>query len=722
MAAAAFAANPDNFEINQAQDLLAIALAREIFRWKEAAPNLEDLNILARLIAIATFIRGFPIIGENDRIFLLNEDQKIFVIKDESGKWTVPTYRWLKENSSLPERLKFDFLSLLDAVSEVTPPGRTEQYLRMTINLCPPQGALQPDLIGEYFLDFLFEQPEYFDGGRQVSYLDDSFVQKCLTAAWKIDPESLIYTLNEFRRTTTKPKGFIRLLVILEKILDRQNCPAEKLQEDVAILIYNAMVKLGGEETQDSTLKLLEKLLQNICAKYPENMRVAYRRYKALFICIYTEPEPERLPLYREIASQAARLIDTIKEAAEQQQCSLANAFFNLMSYFLRSRNNEAIRISLNLSELLLENFDAPQELYETISRGFSAITNKCYETIRENDKRGAPDDLVGLTDVPVEDISENLQKFLHPRHQFKQDQVRSRILGSIINTSLTAAKVRKHAVVFELLNFIRQYRRIKDDIELNDCLVKCLYNAQSLRSDNAERKESDALTNEAFEIFRDGIKESYIDIVLMLARSLRSSIENNDGREYIELYRKLFVILPKLPAHEAELYCLGQFLDCGTSSASQTEIFESTFIIAREFLGSYVRARHLPTLIVCARLSSVSIGEKRDVMSSKMIVRNVLTACVKNPTISQLKEALIDAVALHIAKFGRAELNFPKTGKFLFNIGNEMAGLEINLVDEKGNHLISERITTDSLPFLQIETPILDEDSKVSRRLRIKL
>jgi hypothetical protein len=320
--AGAFSRAPHETQVPALRELLLPVLDREARHWETRCADQQQFPGLVQLIALATLTRGLDILQENHQIVvqLDGEEKKYLLIKDDSSqKFRLPTVGELRSDEQLFEQLNSQQLQLWKDLATLISSDQLAPTIKRALEECPPRGVLQPDLIGEFFIDELWRtQMPFAQASRRPSglpVLTDPSLEAILTSAWSINPHNLLQTLDALKKTTTNIPGYLRLLSMLTSVACKSPAPNKSAPYMLARLLYNAMIKLGTEKSAPQHTQQAYALLATLAQRFPTDQEVGYRLHKA-HTHLITDPSSKEIndELARSVNVEAAQFLNEFKQ------------------------------------------------------------------------------------------------------------------------------------------------------------------------------------------------------------------------------------------------------------------------------------------------------------------------------------------------------------------------------------------------------------------------
>ncbi|MGZ8159999.1 MAG: SMEK domain-containing protein [Methylobacter sp.] len=381
--AAAFAHKPESFEILPMDRLLHPILSREVLRWRESSPSPEEFTSVVSLIGVATLLRGLPLPTEESLVACITEEtRELLLLKDEkTGLYEIPSLKWLNENAPhlLPStEIEHQHNKIVSLLGAMIPPDKVDTCLSLVQNLCPPAWTLQPDLIGEFFLDELWGKAMFYNSARVLPYLDDSLLQRQLLVAWRISPHSVLNTLSQLKNSTSSPPAYVRALILLTSAISAGEPTSDEAMQEFSRLLYNAIVRIGNNKTSTPLLDQLSHALTQLAVEFPENNDIAYRHLKGLSICASRLKGADQLAVCTELLTRSPKLIAEMKaNSLDHFELYWADNLTRLIKDAWEKRDGELLSDVLNSAVILQSNFSSSCELYDILSKLYDWIARR---------------------------------------------------------------------------------------------------------------------------------------------------------------------------------------------------------------------------------------------------------------------------------------------------------------------------------------------------------
>ncbi|MBZ2210071.1 SMEK domain-containing protein [Massilia soli] len=282
IAAAAFARAPNDLSVRSMKEMLSAVLERELDRWRDHCNSPALFDAVIKLVCVGTLLRGLPLLTAHDSILVRSPDnEKVLIIEDTAtGAQRIPTVEWLERHGHVPEQLRSHNECVFQALEPLIGSGLRPQALMAARVLCPQRWTLQPDLLGEFLIEELWNAPPYFDLSRTLPLLDDASLDQLLRAAWAISAAECISTLVDLKTTCHLPAAFQRALTRLTTVAIASETSGSVKLEALASLLFNSTIKVGKEKPAPKTRNAFVDAVRQLHASFPGDVKIEYRWLK----------------------------------------------------------------------------------------------------------------------------------------------------------------------------------------------------------------------------------------------------------------------------------------------------------------------------------------------------------------------------------------------------------------------------------------------------------
>lgn len=282
IAAAAFARAPNDLSVRSTKEMLGAVLERELDRWHDHCNSPALFDAVIKLVCVGTFLRGLPLLSAHDRVFVTSLDkEKVLLIEDAAtGIKRLPTVEWMARHGHVPEQLRSHNDNVFQALEPLIGSGLLPQALMAARALCPHRWTLQPDLLGEFFIEKLWNAPLYFESSRTLPLLDATSLNDLLRAAWAISAAQCISTLVDLKDTCHLPAAFQRALTMLTSVAIASETSGSAKLEGLASLLFNSTIKVGKEKPAPESRNAFVDAIRQLHASFPGDVKIEYRRLK----------------------------------------------------------------------------------------------------------------------------------------------------------------------------------------------------------------------------------------------------------------------------------------------------------------------------------------------------------------------------------------------------------------------------------------------------------
>jgi hypothetical protein len=393
LVAAAFSRAPRNFQVPALKKLLQPILRRELRRWESACNSKQEFETVKSLIALNTLLRGLPLPQKDHRIVVSTGNDEWLLIKDKhTGQLRIPSVGELSNHDEVMTQLQQRYARVLTVLKGLVPAQMLNDSLKRVMELCPVSGTLQPDLIGEYFLDELWRPRILFEADAYLQELEDDSLKASLIAAWNINALRVLETLDQLKKTTTCANGYVRALAALASVAsvasEQQNTMPTALIA-LARLLHNTLIRVGKEKPTEDQFKLIFDALLHLKDQFPGNQDIAYRYLKSLpAFARQNLDSPKAIAACRSIVSLAPAFLNEIKNIpTDKFELFWAD---NLLVSALDAWNRkdlESLRQVLGSATVLYENFGHSTEIVRIVAKFFNDIAELISETRYDSEK-----------------------------------------------------------------------------------------------------------------------------------------------------------------------------------------------------------------------------------------------------------------------------------------------------------------------------------------------
>lgn len=481
LVAAAFSRAPSMTYVPALPDLMRPILNKEIFRWKAACTDEQSFVWLVQLLALAALVRGLPVFQADHRIVVsTGDDESIFLIKDrETQQMRIPTFEELKGHTVIFEHLTNHQKALWDTLTLLVPGDRLNSTVKLALESCPPTAVLQPDLIGEFFIDELWLPRLPFSTSAPLPPLSDTLLESVIGSAWRISSYRLIETLEALKKTTTCVEGYVRIITMLVGTACAAHTPPERSISMLAGLLYNATIRLGTEKSNARQSQHMFGLLSDLMEKFPNSQAVAYRHLKAhMSISKHLKTEKEIINNAQKLTEKAIELVGMIKNNPQDQvELYWADSFTILSVAGIQNNCKELTLAALASAQHLQDNFYGSLEVMTLLSAQYKNIAQHVAEVYGDNYALG--DEIAPVAKLVLPVLQVQVVKAI--KNCGHDQALRVQLTWALINIMFASAKLEEPETVLSLhVEVMRSIPKISDASIATAMKVKSVFNAQT--------------------------------------------------------------------------------------------------------------------------------------------------------------------------------------------------------------------------------------------------
>lgn len=552
--AGAFSRAPNETQVPALRELLLPVLHREVRHWETRCADQRQFPGLVQLIALATLTRGLDILQESHQILvqLDGEEKKYLLIKDDSSEqFRLPTVGDLRSDEQLFEQLNNQQLQLWNDLATLIPSEQLTPTIKRALEECPPRGVLQPDLIGEFFIDELWrsQMPFAQASGRAsgLPALTDPSLEAILTAAWSVNPHSLLKTLEALKITTTNIPGYLRLLSMLTAIACTSSTASKSEPYMLARLLYNAMIKLGTQKSAPQHTQQAYTLLTKLAQRFPKDQEVGYRLHKA-HTHLITDPTSKEIndELARSVNVAAASFLNEFKQYPQDR---FELFWIDTIGTVTRGAMDEydVARLAevLHSTQLLQAHFGTSSEVNASLAMIYSKIANDLSRADEDNRALKREVEPLALRFLPA--LTAQIKQGIDVPGLNQADHVR--MTRALVDIMFAFTKLAMPLPVLELRPVLeRSLGKISaPDTALTMSAEMTFY----LQAAYLSQKNAPAAITLASELKAD-VNAPYSNEALrsslaVWGQALELCIENGDSTSFLVICDKLFSIYPLL-------------------------------------------------------------------------------------------------------------------------------------------------------------------------------
>ncbi|MCQ4313707.1 SMEK domain-containing protein [Pseudomonas stutzeri] len=548
LVAAAFSRAPSMTYVPALPDLMRPILRKELSRWRSACIDEQSFTWLVQLLALAALIRGLPVLQPDHRIIVSRgDDERIFVIKDpDTQEVRIPTYEDLREHTVIFEHLANYQKALWNTLTLLVPGDQLNSTVKLALESCPPTALLQPDLLGEFFIDELWLPRLPFSTSAPLPPLSDTLLESLIGSAWSISPYRLIETLEALKKTTTSVDGYLRIITMLVGRVCAAHTQPERGISMLAGLLYNATITLGAEKSSAKQSQHAFALLSQLMEKFPKNQAVAYRHLKAHIPQNKSlRTEEEIIENARKLTEKAVELVGLIKSNPQDHfELHWADSFTVLSIAGIQKNCSELILTALASAQQLQENFNGSLEVMNLLAAQYKNIAQHLAELYGDNFALSDKIAPVAKRVLPV--LQEHVVRIL--KNCSHDQALRVSVTWSLINIMFAYAKLESPETVLSLdLEVMRSIPKISDAKIAMAMKMKSTFNAQTAFLQKGEIERLFQSTTKLKVDFESNYSdEGAIAYMALLERVLQINFTKERGK-LVENFNRLLYVYPYL-------------------------------------------------------------------------------------------------------------------------------------------------------------------------------
>jgi len=587
--AGAFSRAPHETLVPTLRDLLYPVLQREVLRWKTTCANAPLFPGLVQLLAVATLIRGLDVLQEDHRILIRTgkDESEYLVIKDPKTQlYRIPTVEDLRRHEPIFELLSSQQQKLWANLAILIPDAQLAPTIKLALEACPPRGILQPDLIGEFFIDELWRPQLSLATTTVLPALNNALLESILSSAWTIHPHNLLETLDALKKTTTCIPGYLRLLDMLTAVACKAPEGHEFALKMLARLLYNAMIKLGTKKPEAQQILRAFELLSTLARHFPTNREIAYRHLKALNRLI-EDPATKKTNVdrAREVNVQARQFLTEIKEHPQDQfELFWGDTILIVAVEAMKNHHEEMLAEVLESAQILQSSFGESTEVNALLAPLYKDAAQYLSEPL--GTLSSLSDELVPLAKRCLPLLTPQVCEGIERANLIQPLQVSS--TWALINIMLAFCKLAMPADVLALQAKIERYvEKVIDPGVAIAITAKSVFNLQSahlLENDLPSALAQARRLKVEFNVpYSDEAGRAYLAV---WGRTLSLSLQNHDSEGFLENCDKLFELYPLLSDDEVIVWRLARILQL---------IREGMSLLSLEKTCLHKIAQHLP-------------------------------------------------------------------------------------------------------------------------------
>ena len=529
LAAAAFRVDPNNLRAPMLNILLRAFLGRELRQWQYLCGDAALFEAGIRLVAVGTLIRGLPLLTQNNSIFIrfvqestnpietpLKESIRIFTLEEISQHPLLSPHfaRMLKQATAI--------------LGEIVPAQQLAATYRQVLEFCPLGGSLQPDLIGEFFLDELWRPRIGFEEDSILGSIPETVLEAIIESAWRLNPSALLGTIETLKRTTTSPSAYIEFLAAATSSACKVKI-AELAAEMLSRLLFNATVKIVDSKTSPSQALKVFGLLSMLKGVYPKSKGVAYRCWKTQYSRLRDKKtDAEALVALRSFLSEAPGLVEYMKTcAADRFELSWAEMLIPLANWGMQSKDETLILEVLTSAAVLCKEFAPVGELKSTLVNFYRSLATFLAEVPGDTYSFSAD-----LQPVVERCLPLLMAQIIEISASWTLDQSQRRVMSwAMVNVMYALTKLGNMAEVLSLYDLASASVLKVDDVSLRlDMRAKLLFNCQTVHLRRENLTEALKIQDEVREMFtRRYSIEGATAYLAMIGRMMVFAFERDD-------------------------------------------------------------------------------------------------------------------------------------------------------------------------------------------------
>jgi len=562
--AGTFSRAPNDTHVPALRELLLPVLQREAQRWKTRCNDTGLFPRLVQLLAVATLIRGLDILQEDHRVLVRTGDDEsdYLLVKDpKTQTYRIPTVEDLRQHEHIFELLSTQQQQLWDDLAQLIPATQLAPTTKAALEVCPPRGILQPDLIGEFFIDELWRPQMQFAPATALPTLTDASLEAILSSAWTLHPYNLLQTLDALKKTTICLPGYLRLLDMLTAVACKVPTTHKFALSLLARLLYNAMIKLGTQKPSAAQINRTCELLSRLAQHFPADREVAYRQLKALMHLI-VDPVKKQVDVARARAVnlEARQFVtEVIEHPDDKFELFWGDAIVNVAMAAIQNHHEEMLAEALVSAQILQTNFGASSELNTLLARLYKEVAKYLSEPL--GDTYSLSSQLIPLAKRCLPLLAPQVGQGIEQGNLDQPFHVSS--TWALVNIMYAYAKLKTPAKVLELHPEIERYvARVSDPAVAIAMEAKAVFNAQTARLLENDLRSALALASQIQVVFNVSYSNEAGQAHLSLwGRSLSLTLAARDCEGFLGNCEKLFTLCPLLSDDDGVVWMLAQNL-----------------------------------------------------------------------------------------------------------------------------------------------------------------
>lgn len=529
LAAAAFRVDPNNVRAPTLNILLRAFLTRELRQWQYRCSDAALFEAGIRLVAVGTLIRGLPLPTQYHSIFIRFVQESTnpveTPVKESIQMFTLEE---ISQHPFLSPHFARMFKQTTAILGEIVPAQQLPTTYKQVMEFCPLGGSLQPDLIGEFFLDELWRPRIGFEEDSILGSIPESMLGSIMEAAWRLNPSALLGTIETLKKTTTSPSAYLEFLAAATSAACKVKI-ADLAAEMLSRLLFNATVKIVDSKTSPSQAQEVFGLLSMLKDAYPESKGVAYRCWKVQYSRLREKKaDAEALVGLRDFLSEAPGLVEYMKTyAADRFELSWAEMLIPLANWGMGSKDEALILEVLTSAAFLFKEFAPVGELKSTLVNFCRPLATFLAEI--SGDTYSFSADLQPIVERCLPLL---MAQVIEISASWTLDQSQRRAMSwAMVNVMYALAKLGNMAEVLSLYDLASASVLKVDDVSLRlDMRAKLLFNCQTAHLGQENLTAALEIQTEVRQMFtRRYSVEGATAYLAMIGRMMVFAVERDD-------------------------------------------------------------------------------------------------------------------------------------------------------------------------------------------------
>lgn len=698
---AAFAHKPESFEILPMDRLLHPILSREVLRWRESSQSPEEFTSVVSLIGVATLLRGLPLPTEESLVACITEEtREVLLLKnEETGLYEIPSLKWLNENAPhlLPStEIEHHHNKIVSLLGAMIPLDKVNTCLSLAQNLCPPTWTLQPDLIGEFFLDELWSKAMFYNSARLLPYLDDSSLRRQLLVAWRISPHRTLNTLSQLKNSTSSPPAYVRALILLTSAISAGEPTSDEAMQEFSRLLFNAIIRIGNNKTSTPLLDQLSHALAQLAVEFPENNGIAYRHLKSLSICASRLKGADQFAVCKELLARAPKFIAEMKaNSLDHFELYWADILTLLIKSAWDKWDGELLSDILNSAVTLQSNFSSPCELYDILSELYNWIAERLAGIdLPQNELTS---DVEVLTRRFAFQIEEDVYHCAKCGNESLSQSAATHLAWSLVNISFAYSKIGDIEHTVEIRSHIeRACESLGNTEETRTMRIRSMLNVQTVLLNQSTLNKAYDTVADAARLYAEGLPEAgVLSYLAMIARMLEAAVTRADITGFRQQFKLLVKIIPSLHDTSEIRAWLVYALDAATLPSPDVELAKEIINAATQALHTEHNEGHIPSEIYLTKMIATAIGGTNERIDADALLRQAIHLAETHSQVHEICANALHCAAVYWGGYGNmADLRFGNVCEIVVKPDDVSPTLQIRLFDALGNTFISTDFT----------------------------